>query len=71
MAGDECIRVIGTIQHRGDAKSLRHFRRHVLHRVHCDVGIALLHRDFEFLDEQTLPADFLQASVQDLVTTRG
>ncbi len=49
----------------------RQFARHVLHRVHRDVGAAFLHRDLEFLDEETLAADFGQRTVEHAVALRA
>ena len=59
---------------RGDAgqgELLTHQHRHVLHRMHGDVGTAVEQRVLEFLDEQSLAADLGQRSVEDLVATRG
>ena len=39
--------------------------------MHGDVGVAGLHRDLEFLDEQAFAADLLQAFVENFVTPRG
>ena len=39
-------------------EAFRHHHRHILHRMHGEVGLAFLHRHFEFLDEQALAADF-------------
>jgi hypothetical protein len=39
--------------------------------MHCYVGLSILHRDFEFLDKKALAADFLQASVENLVAASG
>ena len=59
--------MVGPLQDRRDAEAVRHLGRHVLHRVNGDVGCALLHRHLEFLDEQALAADLLQAAIEDLV----
>ena len=39
--------------------------------MHRDIGVALLQRHLEFLDEQSLAADLAEAAVQDLVAARG
>ena len=67
---DEGVRVVRALQHCRDTKPVGHFRRHVLHRMHGDIGVTGLHRNFEFLDEQALAADLLQAAVEDLVASR-
>ena len=64
------IGMVCPFQHGGDTETRRHVGGHVLHGVHRDVGLAALHRDFEFLDEQALATDFLQAPIENLVATR-
>ena len=49
------------------AKPSRHFHRHVLQRMHGEVGAAVIHRHFELLDEQALAADRRQRLVEDAV----
>ena len=36
--------------------------------MHGDIGTAIVHRNFKFLDEKTFAADFLQTLVENLVT---
>ena len=43
--------------------------RHILHRMHSDVGFVLQQGGFQFLDEQTLAADLRQRCIEQLVTT--
>ena len=62
---------IGARQHRRDAEARRQLARHVLHRVHGDVGAAFLHRDLEFLDEQALAADLRERAVLHAVALRA
>ena len=62
---------IGPRQHGGDAEARRQLARHVLHRVHGDVGAAFLHRDLEFLDEQALAADLGERAVLHAVALRA
>ena len=52
-------------------KAFRHFHRHVLERMHGKVGLAFLHGDFQFLDEQALAADLRERAIKDLVAARG
>ena len=59
---------------RGDAGQRElglHHHRHVLHRMHRDVGAAVEQRGLEFLDEQAFAADLGERTVEDLVATRG
>ena len=56
---------------RGERESRRHLHRHVLQRMHGEVGAALVHRDLEFLDEQALAADRRERLVEDAVALRG
>ena len=67
----ERVGMVGAFKHRSDTEALRHVGGHILHRVHSDVCIALLHGDLEFLDEQALTADLLQAAIENLVTPCG
>ena len=48
-------------------KPRRQFARHVLHRMHRDIGAVLEHRDFELLDEQALAADLGERAILDAV----
>ena len=68
---DERVARIGPRQRGGDAEAGRQLARHVLHRVHGDVGAAFLHRDLEFLDEQTLAADLGERAVLHPVALRA
>jgi hypothetical protein len=56
----------------GDQRELgREGHRHVLHRMHGDVGGAVEERGFELLDEQALAAHLGQRPVEDLVAAGG
>ena len=68
---DESIERVRARQHRHDRETRRQFARHVLHRVDGDVRAAFLHRDFEFLDEETLAADLGQRAVEHAVALRA
>jgi hypothetical protein len=39
--------------------------------MHGKVSLAFLHRDFEFLDEQALAADFGERPIEDLIALGG
>src|SRR5213075_1854514 len=45
--------------------------RHVLHRVHGEVGAPVRHRVLELLHEESLAADFVEAAVEDLIAFRA
>ena len=55
-------------QHR---ETLREIHRHVLHRVHRDVGEVVGERDLELLDEQPLAAHLREGPVEDAVALGG
>ncbi len=56
----------------GDQReALRQHHRHVLHRMHRDVGAAVEQGVFELLDEQPLAADLGERAVEDLVAAGG
>jgi hypothetical protein len=50
---------------------LRQVHGHILDGVHRQVGAALRHGHFQFLDEQALAADAGQGRIQDLVALGG
>jgi len=56
---------------RGDGKAPGKGHRHILHRVHRDVGFALLQRSLELLDEEPLAADLRKRSPEAAVALRG
>ncbi len=64
---DQRIRVVGPFENRCQAKAGGHLGRDILHGMDGDIRLARLHRNFEFLDEQALAADFLQAAIENLV----
>src|SRR5258706_6402235 len=51
-------------------ESRRHFHRHVLQRMHGEIGPALVHRDFEFLDEKPFAADVRERLIDEAVALR-
>ena len=64
---------VARILARGDRRereALRHVHRHVLQRMHGEIGAALGHRDLELLDEQALAADVGERLVEDPVALR-
>ena len=67
---DQRVRVIRTLENRGNRKAALHFRGHVLHRMNGHVCISVLHGDFEFFDEQALTAYLLQAAIENLIAAR-
>ena len=71
VVGNESIAGIFAGRDGGQHEAFRHHHRHVLHRMHGEVGLALLHRHFEFLDEQALAADFGERPVENLVALGG
>jgi hypothetical protein len=48
------------LQHGGQRKAFRQLHRHILERMHGQVGAAFGHRHFQFLHEQALAAHFGQ-----------
>ncbi|OIQ74534.1 hypothetical protein GALL_438120 [mine drainage metagenome] len=57
--------------HGSERKPRRQIHRHILQRMHRQIGEALLHCHFEFLDEQPLAADLRQRPVENLVALGG
>src|ERR1700687_1807297 len=49
----------------------RHVHRHILERMHREIGAAIGHRLLELLDEKTLAADIGQRLIDDAVALRG
>jgi hypothetical protein len=70
LRGDECIARILAREDRRQREAGRQFGRHVLHRVHRDVGAALGQRRFQFLHEQAFAALFRKRHFQQLVAAR-
>jgi DMSO reductase anchor subunit len=68
---DEGIERIGALEYRRQRERAVQRHRHVLERMHRRIGIAFQHRDFKFLEEQTLAADIGQRLVLDLVAAGG
>jgi hypothetical protein len=48
----------------------RHVHRHILERVHCEIGAAVGHRLLELLDEKTLAADIGKRLIDNAVALR-
>ena len=68
---DQGVAGIGARQHRRERHPGGQIAGHVLHRMHGEMGAAVLERRFQLLDEQSLPADRGEAPVQDLVALGG
>ena len=64
-------RGILALQHAGQREAFGQVHRHVLERMHRDVGAPFFEREFEFLDEQALAADLAERAVEDLVAAGG
>ena len=67
MIADEGICMVGARQNRGQRKPRLQLHRHVFQRMHRAIGIAALHGDFQFLEEQALAANRRQRAIQNLV----
>ena len=68
---DEGIARVLAGEIRGKRQALRQMCRHVLHRMHGDVGAAIEQRRLQFLDEQPLAADRREAAIEQLIALRG
>ncbi len=68
---DEGIAGVFALQHGTEREAGGQFHRHVLERMHGQVGAALFQGGFKLLDEQPLAADLGQRTVEDLVATGG
>jgi hypothetical protein len=71
FVGDEGIARVLALQDRGQGEACGQIHRHVLGRVHGQIGAALGQRQFQFFHEQALAADFGERSIQDFVPARG
>ncbi len=69
--GDQRVARVFAAQESRQAQARRQPGRHVLHRMHGDVGTPFQHRRFQFLDEQALAADRGEAAVEQLVAGGG
>ena len=61
--GDEGVARILARGDRREREARRQVGRHVLHRMHREVGAAVGHRVLQLLDEQALAADLVEAAV--------
>ena len=64
---DKGIAWIFAFKYRGERKTGGHLGRHILARVHGQIGAPLFQRDFQLLDEQSLAADCRQRAIEHLV----
>jgi hypothetical protein len=67
---DEGVARVLAAEDGGDLEARGHVRRHVLHRVHRQLGAPIEHRAFQLLDKQALAADGVEPLVEELVATR-
>ena len=68
---DESIAGVGPLEHTGELERVRQFHRHVLERMHRQLGATVEQREFEFLGEQAFAADVGERPILDLVATSG
>ena len=54
-----------------DGEPFRTFRCHILQRVDGDIRLSFEQDDLKFFDEKSLPSDFNQRTIEDLVSFRG
>ena len=71
MIGDECIARIFALADAGQHEPVGQVHRHILERMHGDIGAAIFQCSFQFFDEQALAADLGQSDIEDLVALRG
>ena len=71
LVGHERVARIFALQHGRQLEAFGQVHRHVLQRMHRQVGVASFQRGFEFLDKQPLAAHLGQRAVQNLVAARG
>ena len=71
VIGNKGIARIFTLTDASQHKTLRQVHRHVLQRMHGNVGAAVFQRGFQFFHEQTLATYFGQRDIQDLIALRG
>ncbi|EWS54435.1 hypothetical protein X551_02751 [Methylibium sp. T29] len=68
--GDPGVTRVLALQHRGEHETDGQVHRHILQRMHREVGVTGLQRGLELLDEQALATDLAERAVQDLVAAR-
>ena len=71
VVGHERVSRILALCDGGDAESSLQVHRHILHRMHRDVRLPGIKCEFEFLDEQTLAADFRERRAEHAVALGG
>jgi len=69
--GDEGVERNLALRDAGQHELIAHHHRHVLHRMHGDVGAPIEQGCFQLLHEQALAANLRERAVEDLVTARG
>mmetsp|Transcript_15050 Transcript_15050/g.35640 ORF Transcript_15050/g.35640 Transcript_15050/m.35640 type:complete len:285 (-) Transcript_15050:548-1402(-) len=67
---DEGVARVFALQHGGEHEALRQLHRHVLQRVHRELGAPFGQGGLELLDEQALAADLGERAVENLVAAR-
>lgn len=68
---DEGISGVFSLRNCGDGEPFRTFRCHILQRVDSDIRLSFEQDDLKFFDEKSLPSDFYQRTIEDLVSFRG
>ena len=71
LVGNEGIARILALHDGPECETGGQFHRHVLGRVHGQVGAALGQRQLQFFHEQALAADLCERGIQDFVPARG
>ena len=71
MVGYQRVARVLALHHAGQNKPVRQLHRHVLERMHGQVGPAFLQCHLQLLDEQALAAHLAERAVQYLVTAGG
>lgn len=66
----EGIARIFALENRAEREALGQLHRHILERMHGEIGAAIGERDFEFLHEQALAADLRQRAIENLIAAR-
>lgn len=67
----EGISGVFSLRDGGDGEAFGTFRCHILQRVDGDIRLSFEQDDLKFFDEKSLPSDFNQRTIEDLVSFRG
>ncbi len=66
----ECIARVLALHYRGEHKTVRQQHRHILQRMHGEVGAAVGQRGLQLFHEQPFAADLGQGTIKNLVAAR-